>query len=105
MNGKEQKDRHTAVTKLRADLGKLESGLMYAIIQTELRLKEEMSQNHSHVTGKSIPEQRHFAEHIQQTCDDRWADNGDAHRRMIADLIDFKQRTFLGRLRWLFRGL
>jgi hypothetical protein len=108
MNTTAQKDHKRRTDELAASISALADAADTRILELEADLRERISSERTHRL-KLAEEQRNYVDgsdrEIRECCQDRWITSNEAQRRFIDQLSAFRDRTLLGRLRWLFRGL
>jgi len=111
MNGTAQRERHTAITELRADMEARIDDVLRAIIE-QLALEQqawtkEIAAEHAHIlkVEQSVRDSWVLAESaLSDCCDSRWLETGQAQKRILAAQEVLHRPTFWGRLRWLVTG-
>ncbi len=103
MNATEQRQRHTAITELREEVGTVVDALLKSVGQQLTAERQEWTKALD-AEHRQIMELTIRLDHLRAVGDDRWASTADTQRILFAKRDVVFHRNLLGRLWWLVTG-
>lgn len=107
MNPTEQRNHRKATTEIAHAVEALSEATQDELTRIETELRESISAERTHRL-KLANEQRAYVDAEdrkgREIYQERWNADSESHQNILKRLSEFRDRTFMGRMRWIFRG-